>query len=139
MTAPLIAANHLAVEPMLRAALVAALPGVTVGGFADYMAVLDGAATAMPSLFVLYDGDELATGTGSPHQTVLRQNWQVVIVADDMTVIGQTLATVLAALSGQRLDASLKPLARVADANPMLAGNGLLFAFLTFAQPMDMR
>lgn len=138
MTAALIAANHLACEPLLRAKLGAEL-GTTVGGFAEYMALLDGAPLAGVGVYALYDGDELSGGTGSPHQTIARQNWQVVIVAASMAEVGETMARAISALSGKRLDDSLKPLARVADANPMMAGNGLLFAFLTFSQPIDMR
>jgi len=138
MTAAMIADNHLACEPLLRAALDDVVPGASVGGFAEYMALLDGAPLSGVGLFVVYDGDDLG-GSGSPHQTLARQSWQVVIVAADMTTVGQAMAKVIAALSGTRLHASLKPLARVADSNPMMAGNGLVFAFLTFTQFLDMR
>lgn len=148
MASEIIAANHLAMEPVIKDRLRADLAGVTVGGLLEYLAFLDGDSAALPAVFVVYDGDRLNSGQGSPHQAIVSQSWQVVIVTAppraqdgdmDLSEAGSLMAMVIRALSGVRLQPGLKPLARGDDTDGMRYGNGMLFAFLSFAQPLDMR
>lgn len=149
MTVALIADNHLALDPLIQARLKDVLPpGTIVGGFVEYLELLSGKASTVPAAFAVYAGDRMSSGTGSPHQTTLAQAWQVVIVTApgrtpegglDMAETGGLMAQAIKGLSGYKLHESLKPLARVDDTDPLRHGNGLLFAFLAFSQPLDMR
>lgn len=148
MTVALIAQNHFALESLLRDKLGAALPEVSIGGFAEYVDLLDGKTSALPAIYVVYDGDKLTSGPGSPHQTLAGQMWQIVIVTApdrtdgagmDLTAAGALMAKTLSALSGQRLHDSLKPIVRRDDVDPILFGNGMLFIFLSYSQPIELR
>lgn len=142
----LISENRLALEPLIRAKLAAALPTILVGGLIEYLELLSGKSSELPAVFVYHDGDNPSNGTGSPHQIMLTQTWVVATVTPlerdvdgraDMAPTGQLIAAVLKALSGQRMDPALKPIAWVGNELQDLAG--LLFCYDIYSQPIEMR
>jgi hypothetical protein len=146
MSDSLIAENRLALEPLIRAKLTAALATVPVGGLIEYLELLSGKTPALPAIYVYHDGDNPSNGTGSPHQIRLTQTWVVVTVTPlerdvnghaDMAPTGQLIAATLNALSGQRMAATLKPLAWVG--NELQDRAGLLFCYDIYSQPIEMR
>lgn len=146
MSDNLIAENRLALEPLIRAKLAAALPTIPVGGLIEYLELLTGKTTALPAVYVYHDGDNPSNGPGSPHQIMLTQTWVVVTVSPlerdvlghaDMEPTGQLIAATLKALSGERMDPALKPLAWVG--NELQDRAGLLFCYDIYSQPIEMR
>lgn len=146
MSDSLIAENRLALEPMIRAKLAAALPTIPVGGLIEYLELIIGKSTVVPAVFVYHDGDNPSNGTGSPHQIMLTQTWVVVTVTQlardvdghaDMAPTGQLIAATLKALSGQRMAPALKPIAWVG--NELQDRAGLLFCYDIYSQPIEMR
>lgn len=146
MSDSLIAENRLALEPLIRAKLTATLPTILVGGLIEYLELLSGKSNALPAVFVYHDGDNPSNGTGSPHQIMLTQTWVVATVTPlerdvdghaDMAPTGQLIAATLKALSGQRMDPALKPIAWVG--NELQDRAGLLFCYDIYSQPIEMR
>jgi len=145
MSDSLIAENRLALEPLIRAKLAAALPTILVGGLIEYLELLSGKSSELPAVFVYHDGDNPSNGTGSPHQIMLTQTWVVATVTPlqrdlhghaDMAPTGQLIAATLKALSGQRMDPTLKPIAWVG--NELQDRAGLLFCYDIYSQPIEM-
>jgi hypothetical protein len=132
-------ANHLALEPVLIARLLAQVTTLSeVGGAGEFDRMLtDGEPT--PSAYVLYAGDQAGGYAGK-----YVQHWQVVLVAkpglaeagDSISAAGALLSKINAALFNtgwNPADNARKPERLYGDGEPAIYAGGLVYFTLSFS------